>query len=363
MAEIAAIFSPLRFGTLTLPQRALRAGTNGQSDLADSSGKRLQSLREAPVGAFRKPMKSAELPARILIDIDGVCYLRGTRIDGAAEAVTRLCSEGRSVVYVTNNSWGLPSTYAETLRALGFPAGHDQVVTSSMAAASLLLEGDPASRRPGLARGALVGAMGGPGLVSALDDAGFEPSGVDELDGVPADDVGAVVVGVDRDLSYARVSQAARLVRGGSWFLATNTDATFPTESGLLPGAGSIVGAVSIASGVDPTVAGKPEAGLAKAAASVVGVGPGLVIGDRIETDMAFARRNGHLAGLVLTGVSAVEDLASAEYLPDLVANDMAELVESPVRIELDDHGAPVAVSGGESLRRAIGEALGARCQ
>lgn len=308
-------------------------------------------------------MNPVDLPSRILIDIDGVCYLRGTRIEGAAEAVARLDAEGRHIVYVTNNSWDPPGVYAESLRVLGFPAKTDQIVTSSIAAAALLAGGDIKSGRSGLSGGALVGAMGGPGLTSALADAGFEPVNVDELDGVPTSSVGAVVVGVDRALSYSRLSEAARLVREGSWFVATNTDATFPTESGLLPGAGSVVRAVSVASGVMPTVAGKPEAGLAQSAASVVGTGPGLFIGDRIETDVAFAKRHGYMAGLVLSGVSTVHDLVGAEYLPDLVAGGIGELIDTPVRIEVDDDGALVTVGGSTSLRRQVEEALKARSQ
>lgn len=304
-----------------------------------------------------------DLPARILIDIDGVCYLRGTRIEGAAEAVSRLDAEGRRIVYVTNNSWDPPGVYAESLRALGFPARTDQIVTSSIAAAALLVGGDPEGARAGLPEGALVGAMGGPGLSSALADAGFEPVDVDELGGVPASNIGAVAVGVDRALSYSRLSEAARLVREGSWFVATNTDATYPTESGLLPGAGSVVGAVTVASGVKPTVAGKPEAGLAHCAASVVGSGPGLFIGDRIETDVAFAKRHGYMAGFVLSGVSKVHDLADAEYLPDLVADGLGDLIESPVRIEAGEDGALVTVGGSESLRHQVEAALRARSQ
>lgn len=304
-----------------------------------------------------------DLPDRILIDIDGVCYLRGNPIEGAAEAVSQLEAEGRRIVYVTNNSWDPPGVYAESLRALGFPAMTDQIVTSSIAAAVLLVRGETKSGRSGLCRGALVGAMGGPGLNGALADAGLEPVNVDDLEKVPSSKVGAVVVGVDRALSYKRLSEAARLVREGSWFVATNTDATFPTESGLLPGAGSVVKAVNVASGVEPTVAGKPEAGLAQSAARIVGSGPGLFIGDRIETDIAFARRNGYMAGLVLSGVSTVQDLIDAEYLPDLVASRIGDLIDSPVRIKVDDDGALNAAGGSASLRRQVKEALEARSQ
>lgn len=303
-------------------------------------------------------MTTVELPSRVLIDIDGVCYLRGTRIAGAAEAAQLLSDEGHSIVYVTNNSWDVPSTYEEALAALGFPVRPGQVITSSIAAATLLAEGEGESGLLPLAPQSMVAVLGGPGIIAALSDAGFHAEAVDSLAGVRPRDVDAVVVGVDRDLSYSRLSEAARLVREGVPFIATNTDSTFPSEAGLLPGAGSIVGAVSIASGVVPVVAGKPEAGLARAAevlaGSSAGGGDGLVIGDRLETDIRFARRHGYMSGLVLTGVSRIGDLGTTEDLPDLVGANLLEVISNPVRLRRTEAG-PIDVSeGDESLRRSI---------
>jgi 4-nitrophenyl phosphatase len=127
-----------------------------------------------------------------------------------------------------------------------------------------------------------------------------------------------VVVGMDRHFSYEALAKAQGAIGQGALFVATNRDATFPTPDGLTPGAGAIVAALATASQKEPEVMGKPEPALATALASVTGVPAGqtLFVGDRLETDIAFAENMGMISAMVLTGISTEADLRAIESLP-----------------------------------------------
>jgi 4-nitrophenyl phosphatase len=160
-----------------------------------------------------------------------------------------------------------------------------------------------------LARGARVLACAGPGVVEALDAAGFAV-----VDRGPA---AAVVVGFHREFDYASLDRASNAVRAGARFVATNLDATYPVaDGGLIPGAGSLVAAVATAAGTAPEVAGKPAAptvGLIRERFGTVGA----VVGDRPSTDGALADALGWPFALVLSGVTAAVPPAGGEAIPD----------------------------------------------
>jgi HAD superfamily hydrolase (TIGR01450 family) len=140
----------------------------------------------------------------------------------------------------------------------------------------------------------------------------------------------AVVAGVDPQLTYLRIAAAADCIRAGARFIATNRDPVYPTERWLRPGAGSIVSAIEVASGVTPVVIGKPEPLLMEQAAHAVGGDPkdAIVIGDGVVTDLAAANAVGARTILMLTGVttrSAADALPAAER-PYAIAADATEL-------------------------------------
>ena len=144
-------------------------------------------------------------------------------------------------------------------------------------------------------------------------------------------DVEAVVVGLDLDFSYAKLKKANSAIRAGASFIATNADATLPTEEGLVPGAGSIVASIQTASGVKPVMIGKPEPTTLHMSAKTMGLDPTdcVMIGDRLDTDILAGARAGMLTALVLTGVSTRDDIAKSDVLPDLVFSDLTALLAS----------------------------------
>jgi 4-nitrophenyl phosphatase len=241
-----------------------------------------------------------------LLDLDGVVWLSGRAIAGSVEAVTRLRAAGERVVFVTNFSGPTRAQQEGRLAAIGIPAVGD-VVSSAMAAARLV---EPGWR---------VRCLAGPGVHEAVTARGatVEESG-------PVD---AVVVGLTESFDYASLRDAASAVRRGARLIGANDDPTMPTPEGEVPGAGALLAAVSVASGVEAVVAGKPYQPMVDAVLAVVGDGPHLMVGDRWSTDGLFAARLGARFGLVLSGVTAAADVPPSVD-PVLVASDLRTLVD-----------------------------------
>ena len=245
-----------------------------------------------------------------ILDLDGVIWLAGEAIPGAAEAVARLRASGERVCFVTNNSSQRVGDQEAKLASFGIPAAGD-VLTSAMAAARLLEPGQTA----------LVCA--GPGVDEALDQRGVHA--------VRDGDADAVIVGFHLDFDYERLRVAHSAVLRGARLIGTNDDATYPTPTGPIPGGGAILAAVATACGVEPTVAGKPYAPMAGLVRELAGDGPHVVVGDRPSTDGQFAVTLGAPFGLVLSGVTTTGDLPVAPQ-PTWISTDLASLVDERVR-------------------------------
>ncbi|MGZ4729037.1 MAG: HAD-IIA family hydrolase [Acidimicrobiales bacterium] len=251
-----------------------------------------------------------------ILDLDGVIWRGDQPVPGSARAVERLRAAGEDVWFVTNNALPRRGDVANKLRDHGIDPG-DQVVTSPMAAASLI---EPGER---------VLSCAGAGVVEALTERGAEVVDAGDRRAVEAGGpwFDAVVVGLHLDFDYGRLAAAATAVRGGARLVATNDDSTYPAADGvLLPGAGSILAAVEAASGATAIVAGKPYAPMADLVRGLAGP-TGIAVGDRADTDGRFAAALGYPFGLVLTGVTRAEHLPVTPA-PDLIAADLATLVQ-----------------------------------
>jgi HAD superfamily hydrolase (TIGR01457 family) len=249
-----------------------------------------------------------------LIDLDGVIYLRRTLIPGADSFVDALRKEGKGFLFLTNNSSRTREDYVETLAGLGIDAETGQVVTSAYATSQYLAEEDPGSR---------VFPVGGSGLLEELRSHGLAV--------VMEGPVDYVVVGMDIQFNYETLAKAASLVRSGARFISTNRDATYPTEDGLLPGAGSVVAAIQTASGKRPLDIGKPSPRIFRICLEILGTGAGdtAVVGDRYETDILGGLRVGMGTVLVLSGVTRASEVGRFDPEPHLVVPSVAELVET----------------------------------
>ncbi len=247
-----------------------------------------------------------------LFDLDGTLTYPSGPVPGAAEVIGALKNLGKAVAVVTNNSRLSRSELAATLRRYGMPLAEKQVVTAVTATARFI-----ADRRPG----ARVLVVGSPGLRAEL-----AAHGLALVDAPPAD---YVVTGVDRQLSYEKLARAAEAILGGAAFVAVNVDRFIPTETGRLPGAALVVGALQAVVGRPPdAVIGKPGPGLILEACRTLEVAPEetILVGDSLVTDLPAARAAGTAFGLVLSGLSSRRDLAAADR-PDYVFENLNELL------------------------------------
>jgi 4-nitrophenyl phosphatase len=242
-----------------------------------------------------------------VLDIDGVVWLAGTAIPGSAEAVVRLRQAGETVVFLTNNSGPTLDEYVTRLAGAGVEASQDDLVTSAQAVASLLEPGSTAA------------VVGGSGIHEAL-----ATRGVTVVAGDAKPD--AVVVGRALELDYDQLAAAATAIRAGARFIGTNPDPTYPTTTGPLPGAGALIAFMAAASGRQPEIAGKPHAAVAALVMARLGV-PTVMVGDRADTDGAFAAAVHAPFALVLSGSTGPDEVPD-DPPPAIVGADLAEVVE-----------------------------------
>lgn len=248
-----------------------------------------------------------------VLDLDGVVWLAHQPLPNAAAGVARLRAAGEDVVFATNNAQHERATVAAHLLAAGVPAEPDDVITSAMAAATLIHPGER------------VLAFAGPGVLEAL---GTRGATVVRSTAGETPQVDTVVVGRHVDFTFASLTAAVRAVASGARLVATNDDPAYPTLAGPEPGAGTLLAAVETASGRRADeVAGKPHAPMAQLIAERLGP-DGWVAGDSPATDGRLARRLGYRFGLVLSGVTAPSDLPVSPS-PDRVAPDLGSLVDA----------------------------------
>lgn len=266
----------------------------------------------------------------VLCDLDGVVYRAHEACPGAVEGITAAREHGVRVLFMTNNASRTPDDVAEQLTGLGLPTTAQEVLTASQVAAALVAQEHPTVAAGG---GGAVLAVGGPGVGAALGESGLtwvDPTKVRAALAAEPVQVDVVVQGYGPAVAVADLTEAAYAVAEGAVWVATNDDATLPTERGLAPGNGSLVAAVRHATGAEPRVVGKPHAQAYREALARLGLPREecLMIGDRLDTDIAGARAVGLSSALVLTGVSTREEAASApeSMRPDLVVDSLTEL-------------------------------------
>jgi glycerol 3-phosphatase-2 len=263
----------------------------------------------------------------LLVDLDGVVHLGDQPIPRAADALTSARAAGRTVAFVTNNAARTPADVAGSLRGYGIAATAADVVTSSVVAAQVLAQR--------LSPGAAVLVVGGDGLRTPLAAAGLTPV-------AHAQGAVAVVQGWSPEVGWPQLAEATVALRAGCPWIATNLDPTLPSPRGPLPGNGSMVAALVRATGRQPESVGKPEPAMFTGATATIGAARPLVVGDRLDTDIAGARAAGYPSLVVLTGVSSPRDLLAAQpgERPDYLGRDLDALHARHETPYLDGDGA-----------------------
>lgn len=278
-----------------------------------------------------------------LLDLDGVVYVGTGAVAHAPESLRAARQAGMRLAFVTNNASRPVEVVAAQLTDLGVEASPSEVVTSAQAAARLLAELLP--------RGAKVLVVGGAGLEAALHERGLVR--VDTAEADPA----AVVQGFAPEVGWRLLAEGAYAVSAGLPWVATNLDATVPTERGRAPGNGALVDVIRVATGREPVVAGKPEPPMHREAILRTGAKRPLVVGDRLDTDVEGANASGADSLLVLTGVTDPVQLVLAppRLRPTYVGLDLRALHETPdqlaVAVGESAHGPWKAAVDGSALR------------
>lgn len=251
----------------------------------------------------------------LILDMDGVIWKADTPIGSLPAIFKRIRERGLKFVFATNNGTKTPKQYVERLAGFGVEVEPNQVVTSALCVAHMLAQQ--------FQRGGKVFVIGEDGVKIALKDEGFEILAVENA---PQADL--VVMGIDRAVNFQKMSEAALLVRRGVPFYATNPDKTFPTPRGEIPGAGAWISVITTAAGVEPVYAGKPYPFLMELALERLGTKKEetLVVGDRLQTDIAAGQAVGCPTALVLSGVSTREEAEVWRPKIDIIADDLGSL-------------------------------------
>lgn len=250
---------------------------------------------------------------RFVFDLDGTLWRGTVVLPHVREVLAIIRSADARVAFMTNSPQRSRPEVTNALREIGVEATPNEIVTSGRAACLHLIDRG--------AEGATAFVIGGSGLETELALAGLTFLGVE--DGHNAE---FVVVGRDERFDYSMLRTAMRAIDGGADFLATNRDPRYPVEDGFWPGGGTLAIAVEYATGVVPTVVGKPELPMLNAVATLLGdEGPTLLVGDKPEADLEGARRMGWTGALVLTGATA--DPSDVEPPPDVVLEDLGDLL------------------------------------
>ncbi len=246
-------------------------------------------------------MKFSQIAA-LVADMDGVLWRGDQALPGMYELFDWLRERQLPYMLATNNSTRTRTDYVVKLAKLGVPdVTEAHIITAAYATADYMQQHYPAGTR--------VYVVGMTGIRGALEAAGFD------LDDHPttADPVQVVVGSADFELTYDRLKIATLQLRAGADFIGTNGDLTFPSTEGLVPGAGTVLAALQAASGRTPTVIGKPNLPMYVTALRQLALPADrvLMVGDRLDTDIAGAKQIGMPTALVLTGVTGPDDLVN----------------------------------------------------
>ncbi len=254
----------------------------------------------------------------IIFDMDGVLYRGNTPIEGAEEVINFLKEKGIPFIFLTNNSTKTAKMYREKLLRFGIDVNEEQIITSGYAAARYLQKHFKKGR---------VFVVGGRGLIEEIKRINWEIIWPEEA-GERWKEIDYVVVGLDTELTYKKLKYATLAIRNGAEFIGTNPDTTYPSEEGIVPGAGSIIAALKVATEKEPLIIGKPYEPVWEIVKEKLDEEEVWFVGDRLDTDIAFARKIKAKAIMVLTGVNNLQDVEKSGIKPDLILPSIRELLD-----------------------------------
>jgi arabinose operon protein AraL len=251
-----------------------------------------------------------------IFDLDGTIYRGEKLIPGAKEAIEKLKSLSKKIVYLSNKPIQTREDYAAKLTRLGVPTEPAEVINSSLVMARWLSRQAP---------GTTIFVIGEPPLIAEMRQEGFRISENPE-------EVQYVIASFDRSFDYRKLNIALQAIKKGAHFVATNPDRTCPVEGGEIPDCAAMIGAVEGATGKHvEVIVGKPSDIMIQVAVDAMDLRPRdcLLVGDRLETDVVMGKKAGMATALVLTGVTDREALRNSSIQPDYVWESIAEMLKA----------------------------------
>ena len=243
-------------------------------------------------------------------DMDGVIYQGSQLLPGVKEFVDWLRKEKKQFLFLTNSSERTPLELHKKLLAMGIDIDESHFYTSALATAQFLKTQAP---------GSSAYIIGAHGLMNALYDAG-----------IPFNDVNPdyVVVGETTGYNYEMIIKATQLINQGAKLIATNSDLTGPSDRGIIPACRAMISPIEMATGQNAYFVGKPNPLMMRTGLSILGVhsAEAVMIGDRMDTDMVAGIETGLDTALVLSGVTAREDIRKFPYRPRLVLDGVGDI-------------------------------------
>ncbi len=259
----------------------------------------------------------------LIIDMDGVLWHGDQAIPGLAEFFQTIRDKQLPFILATNNARLTPKEYIDKLNNMGIVVASHEILTSGMATAFYLAQHyNPVSTK--------IFVIGENGARQPLIDQGFSLTGTYQLNGSDEslETADLVVCGLDKNLSWEKLSTATINIRAGAKLIGTNGDTTLPSELGLVLGNGAVLAALTAATNTQPTIVGKPEPIMYQQAMTLLGTKPSetIAIGDRLDTDILGAVRTNIRSIMVLTGVSSKQDLLNIDYKPTWIMPDIRDI-------------------------------------
>ncbi len=246
---------------------------------------------------------------RYCFDLDGTVYRGKTGIPTAVAFIKQLQQAGNEPFYITNNSSKTREQLQEALRQIGIEAPLSHIYSSALSTASYVAQHFKKVR-----------VIGSEGIWTALASQGVEVC--------EDQDVDALVMGIDRMITYEKLAEASLVVQRGAQLIGTNQDIRFPTETGFVPGNGSFVNLIANVAGVEPIYIGKPSPVMLEMIANEHGLHREelVMVGDNYDTDIMCGLRYGCTTVHVDTGVTPTAAVLTKEQKPDYIIADLSQL-------------------------------------
>lgn len=257
--------------------------------------------------------------------MDGVLWTGETPMNGFIEFFATLEKLGIGYALATNNAGKTQDQYVHKFARLGVEIEAWRVVTSAEATGLYLSQHYPA--------GTKVYVIGGDGIFHALKSRGFDIVNLSEppksLDDIVLAEL--VVVGLSSTVNYSDFAAASIHLNHGARFIGTNPDSSFPSEWGILPGAGSLIKLIEVATGKQATIIGKPYATMYEQSMKLLNgtKEDTFMLGDRINTDIMGANKAGLQSIMVLSGISTREEAEASDSPPTYIIDDIAALTQA----------------------------------